>query len=111
MIRRPPRSTLFPYTTLFRSPIGRLPVEIIGGHIKKTPLADSEADVHVRPHFLAVALPRDAGRARCLNTRPPILQHDVYHASDGGRAVLGRGAVTPHFDPFDRRRGGRILID
>src|SRR3989475_2783360 len=26
MIRRPPRSTLFPYTTLFRSP-GRLPKE------------------------------------------------------------------------------------
>src|SRR2546430_11569773 len=25
MIRRPPRSTLFPYTTLFRSPGGRLP--------------------------------------------------------------------------------------
>src|SRR2546430_10424419 len=23
MIRRPPRSTLFPYTTLFRSPVGR----------------------------------------------------------------------------------------
>src|SRR2546430_11669104 len=25
MIRRPPRSTLFPYTTLFRSPCPRLP--------------------------------------------------------------------------------------
>src|SRR5690348_17450333 len=25
MIRRPPRSTLFPYTTLFRSPIQHLP--------------------------------------------------------------------------------------
>src|SRR3712207_8475224 len=25
MIRRPPRSTLFPYTTLFRSTVGRLP--------------------------------------------------------------------------------------
>src|SRR2546426_4640241 len=25
MIRRPPRSTLFPYTTLFRSPSNRLP--------------------------------------------------------------------------------------
>src|SRR2546429_6924068 len=24
MIRRPPRSTLFPYTTLFRSPFGRI---------------------------------------------------------------------------------------
>src|SRR2546422_2016254 len=28
MIRRPPRSTLFPYTTLFRSPAPQLP----GGH-------------------------------------------------------------------------------
>src|SRR5690348_18120870 len=27
MIRRPPRSTLFPYTTLFRSPDGRLGAE------------------------------------------------------------------------------------
>src|SRR5258708_22173072 len=26
MIRRPPRSTLFPYTTLFRSQIGSLPL-------------------------------------------------------------------------------------
>src|SRR2546430_4276622 len=26
MIRRPPRSTLFPYTTLFRSEIGVLPI-------------------------------------------------------------------------------------
>src|SRR3712207_7324244 len=25
MIRRPPRSTLFPYTTLFRSPMARFP--------------------------------------------------------------------------------------
>src|SRR3712207_7080805 len=30
MIRRPPRSTLFPYTTLFRSHIGRLPVDLRG---------------------------------------------------------------------------------
>src|SRR2546422_4232357 len=27
MIRRPPRSTLFPYTTLFRSPEGRIATE------------------------------------------------------------------------------------
>src|SRR2546427_7446712 len=27
MIRRPPRSTLFPYTTLFRSPFGGYPTE------------------------------------------------------------------------------------
>src|SRR2546429_6307603 len=27
MIRRPPRSTLFPYTTLFRSPLPQAPVQ------------------------------------------------------------------------------------
>src|SRR3712207_8456247 len=26
MLRRPPRSTLFPYTTLFRSPVKRVPM-------------------------------------------------------------------------------------
>src|SRR5205085_8027105 len=31
MIRRPPRSTLFPYTTLFRSPREALHVEVRGG--------------------------------------------------------------------------------
>src|SRR5256885_12438896 len=30
MIRRPPRSTLFPYTTLFRS-LGRVPGQVRGG--------------------------------------------------------------------------------
>src|SRR2546426_3083242 len=29
MIRRPPRSTLFPYTTLFRSPSGREPAALL----------------------------------------------------------------------------------
>src|SRR2546430_14652430 len=29
MIRRPPRSTLFPYTTLFRSPIAHLPAAVL----------------------------------------------------------------------------------
>src|SRR5256885_11497676 len=28
MIRQPPRSTLFPYTTLFRSAIGKVPIDI-----------------------------------------------------------------------------------
>src|SRR5262245_64573748 len=29
MIRRPPRSTLFPYTTLFRSSLNRLPLALL----------------------------------------------------------------------------------
>src|SRR5256885_16690288 len=34
MIRRPPRSTLFPYTTLFRSPVGDvegMQIAVVGG--------------------------------------------------------------------------------
>src|SRR3989442_5369447 len=30
MIRRPPRSTLFPYTTLFRSPDGERALRVVG---------------------------------------------------------------------------------
>src|SRR3712207_9087942 len=32
MIRRPPRSTLFPYTTLFRSDLG---VDLVGRHLEQ----------------------------------------------------------------------------
>src|SRR2546427_9315237 len=38
MIRRPPRSTLFPYTTLFRSPVGIL------------------VQGHARPQLIAIVL-------------------------------------------------------
>src|SRR5947209_11729481 len=32
MLRRPPRSTLFPYTTLFRSGCGGGPIDVGGNH-------------------------------------------------------------------------------
>src|SRR3712207_7516804 len=35
MIRRPPRSTLFPYTTLFRSPVA-VEVQVLGGGAEAT---------------------------------------------------------------------------
>src|SRR3712207_7365892 len=60
MIRRPPRSTLFPYTTLFRSlglasgaGIGgrRSPTALFGCAASATALPDSTA--HLRPHHEA----------------------------------------------------------
>src|SRR5947209_16524403 len=36
LIRRPPRSTLFPYTTLFRS--GFVPAELLRGGFRESPL-------------------------------------------------------------------------
>src|SRR5258707_7456037 len=37
MIRRPPRSTLFPYTTLFRSGIAFLIVSVAAGYFMQNP--------------------------------------------------------------------------
>src|SRR5258707_11783770 len=49
MIRRPPRSTLFPYTTLFRSVLGQR---------------------HPRLRWSCCGLRRRAGRSRCRTGRP-----------------------------------------
>src|SRR3712207_7009072 len=61
MIRRPPRSTLFPYTTLFRSPGGRLHQDTRGG----------------RPHLGALAA-HDAGDRR----RPVVVGRSEEHTSE-----------------------------
>src|SRR2546430_12739818 len=39
MIRRPPRSTLFPYTTLFRSPVRAFAVGAVDPHLADGPVA------------------------------------------------------------------------
>src|SRR5690348_17671797 len=43
MIRRPPRSTLFPYTTLFRSHVLRLHAEPVGKHLLRRSTRKSAA--------------------------------------------------------------------
>src|SRR2546422_6393287 len=44
MIRRPPRSTLFPYTTLFRSQVGAIQIQVrgtwAGNIVNASPAAD-----------------------------------------------------------------------
>src|SRR2546426_1701060 len=61
MIRRPPRSTLFPYTTLFRSPPGQV---LIG-----VPAEQCEHDVPA----LRGELPHGTGQVRCrLQLEPGV---------------------------------------
>src|SRR2546422_1150063 len=58
MIRRPPRSTLFPYTTLFRSP--PLNQESVGGHSSASPEQPREmvwAHVHQAAELREPELP------------------------------------------------------
>src|SRR5256885_5740144 len=65
MIRRPPRSTLFPYTTLFRSD------EVAGGRV---PLGGGDA--HARMHGLHVA-PQDRKSTR-LNSSHLVISYAVF---------------------------------
>src|SRR5256885_2147584 len=62
MIRRPPRSTLFPYTTLFRS--RRHPRQPLPGHLR-VPGADPRAD----------AAPRGPARRTCRRPRLTGARH------------------------------------
>src|SRR3712207_9013382 len=52
MIRRPPRSTLFPYTTLFRSPKAKYLVDVFAVQwLKLQKLSDAKPDALVYPTF------------------------------------------------------------
>src|SRR2546427_9193965 len=67
MIRRPPRSTLFPYTTLFRS------------GIKSSPKTRGESALLMRPSSAVDACPRTAHR-RGTVVWPPIRSEE--HTSE-----------------------------
>src|SRR3712207_7133549 len=55
MIRRPPRSTLFPYTTLFRSP------GMTGGGVRVDPLVSANYYVTVDPHLSGMVFREASG--------------------------------------------------
>src|SRR3712207_8252452 len=69
MIRRPPRSTLFPYTTLFRS--------LGAAHVKATCVCSSRAGNQLH-------------RARVDASRPARGRKHPYHARDGRRGRAPR---------------------
>src|SRR3989440_7185999 len=89
MIRRPPRSTLFPYTTLFRSPfVGRPPASLMRAHIVEapTPIATKRADV---PEALGALI------ERCLEKDPadrPASAHEIIEVLDSLASAQAPGA-------------------
>src|SRR2546430_9759586 len=81
MIRRPPRSTLFPYTTLFRSQ--KLLLE--GGKQERLDQVMDDAAAHRGPQALDVARRRDRDHVhRRLRVLAQALQH--LQAGDVGRS-------------------------
>src|SRR2546430_8710559 len=71
MIRRPPRSTLFPYTTLFRSQQAARHVEPIGE------LADDDGAPQQREHDEHAAVRRDRKSTR-LNSSHSQISYAVF---------------------------------
>src|SRR5256886_16776015 len=89
MIRRPPRSTLFPYTTLFRSPEARLEVALELGQVEVGPppgalpderrgvVKEEEAEIEeagrnrapVHGHVLLVQMPAARPHHQCGRPR------------------------------------------
>src|SRR2546421_7730573 len=80
MIRRPPRSTLFPYTTLFRSDVGRKPetpvdVFAIAFKVGKLLLADFRYSLSFHLHDLEVLIDRKSTR---LNSSHDQISYAVF---------------------------------
>src|SRR2546422_10744629 len=98
MIRRPPRSTLFPYTTLFRSlsiaERGRYGVQfffVISGFILGLPFATkylkNGEDISLRKYFLIRLTRLEA---------PYLLNLLVFFVAKASISLAGRPSLLPH---------------
>src|SRR2546422_10035233 len=98
MIRRPPRSTLFPYTTLFRS-IGEHRQAALGGHDDRLGPGPLES-----PGVLAFGVEVKA-MAGVLDRGDPVALPDQH----GNQTLDERGlpAIRAADEAEDRREGGR----
>src|SRR2546422_9286001 len=67
MIRRPPRSTLFPYTTLFRSVVGK---RVADSGPRRLPLVGDQ-DPNLALHGSATSTTVPAPGRECTSSSPP----------------------------------------
>src|SRR6266436_8511035 len=83
MIRRPPRSTLFPYTTLFRSPLRR---------------AQSRPGVHLLPRYARPARAQRSGdrKSTRLNSSHGYISYAVF--------CLKKKKTTTIADPRQKKK-------
>src|SRR2546427_12285411 len=93
MIRRPPRSTLFPYTTLFRSQCRAL-------HHRRTEGVRRQGAVRARPFTVAREVPvrAAAGYARRAAGAVEAVRRRAERTGRAGRirrACAGAGLVAP----------------
>src|SRR5438034_11784048 len=93
MIRRPPRSTLFPYTTLFRS-------SRIAGDLTRWEVTPAAAGPDGRT-TLVVVKPKDCDLTTNLVLATDRRIYDLTLDSPPCRATVGRSETNPQ-DPYAR---------
>src|SRR5256886_12729222 len=82
MIRRPPRSTLFPYTTLFRSdyPADRRQILVVSD--ASTDRTDAIVREYTGRGVELLRLPRRGGKTAAENAALPLLRGDIIVTTD-----------------------------
>src|SRR5437588_7731891 len=86
MIRRPPRSTLFPYTTLFRSsPTGQLAAQLIDPALAKGGEASAAADLDLI-QSLAFNPDGEDRKSTRLNSSHTVISYAVFCLKKKNRA-------------------------
>src|SRR5256885_14731664 len=102
MIRRPPRSTLFPYTTLFRSSLGTAEPD---GVLEERPRGRAVIYAEPRPHAQECVDREPARRARRPTGRQHVIRSRAVVAQDfRGSCTDEQRAVMPQ----PGRHGGRV---
>src|SRR2546427_6770410 len=110
MIRRPPRSTLFPYTTLFRSGLSGDGCESRGVSTGNSPLRRPENMVH---HTIATRITKASSASSKIN---PMNFHLLRHAAMAlivGTLVACTTTTKPVYDPSpvpDLQPGGPVTV-
>src|SRR3712207_3626594 len=99
MIRRPPRSTLFPYTTLFRSPRWSRPGQVLvdqRDRHRSLPHGARDALYRARPHVAGYEHARHARLERVrIAAEPPELAWHVGAGEDEPALVARHDSLEP----------------
>src|SRR3989449_4501512 len=103
MIRRPPRSTLFPYTTLFRSDDARIALDVLAQATGEVPLAI--AGYSFGAWVAALVGCRDARVTALALIAPPLALYD-FGGVEGKRVptLAVAGSVDPYCPAGDFQR-------
>src|SRR5258708_21996694 len=101
MIRRPPRSTLFPYTTLFRSQLRHIPVATVVLLDKSHSFFDHRSEEHTSElqspdHLVCRLLLEKKKKTAHLSLRCRTASHFSHHAlSSRQRYIAHSGSRIP----------------